>query len=177
MQETKTNVVTGQRNMWNNKLNFNWNRPQTHHWTWKLSDLGKTLYVNWSSVQLFNIYQIKVKMPKRSLKHKTNSYILTSTCCGVTCVFTCRCSSPLCRWGTLLWEKMVIQVATSVPFLFTPASYRVWEKRENDRSFITKSEETFCKRADDLTHSGVFVNLLVVDDVGGFVSLCLHSKQ
>lgn len=31
---------------------------------------------------------------------------------------------PFWRWGTLLWDMMEIQVATSVPFLFTPASYR-----------------------------------------------------
>lgn len=30
--------------------------------------------------------------------------------------------SPFCRWGTLFSDIMVIQVGTSVPFIFTPAS-------------------------------------------------------
>lgn len=36
---------------------------------------------------------------------------------------------PLCRsWGTLLWHKMSINLASSVPHFFSPASYSSWRK-------------------------------------------------
>lgn len=50
---------------------------------------------------------------------KTNKHTATVTMC-----------LPLCRWGTLLCDMMEIQVGTSVPLIFTPASNRAWGKHQ-----------------------------------------------
>lgn len=99
-----------------------------------------------------------------------------------------RCSSPFCRWGTLLSDMMEIQVETSVPFLFTPASYRAWEVKEKRATVYWSMDSSAEGKVfvslwiiktflDALTHSGVVVNLLIVDHVGGFVSLCLQINK
>lgn len=44
---------------------------------------------------------------------------------------------PLWRsWGTLLWHKMSINFASSVPHFFSPALYSSWEDHQNARNAL-----------------------------------------
>lgn len=87
---------------------------------------------------------------------------------------------------------MEVQVATSVPFIFTPASYKDWDihTRQIDMidwciGYYLLTHETESQNNNNLnvissmhnkiwtTHSGIIINLLIVDHIGRLISFRL----